>query len=221
MAREERGQEARAAVSELARLQADHEGLSWPELDEIALARGHAALVEDARLVDFDALSDLSGRAASQGRFRADIVRALAWFDLGQVDQATDLIGGALQRAHENGQRRLFLDEGARMAALLRETLKRSGPRSSAVGAFIHELLASFSDVTGADERDRLRGLLTPREREILRELARGVPNKLIARVLDLSENAVKFHLKNIYRKLGVGGRGMAIVVTSKLELCD
>jgi LuxR family maltose regulon positive regulatory protein len=225
MAREGRGEEALAAVSEIARLQADHEGLSWPELDEIALARNHAALVSDACLVDFDALCDLSSRAQSQGRFRsalrADSLRALAWFELGRLDQAIAMIGGVLQRAHEHGYRRLFLDEGARMAALLRETLKRSGPRSGPIATFIHELLASFSDVTNADERDRLLGLLTSREREILRELSHGVPNKLIARALDLSENAVKFHLKNIYRKLGVVGRSMAIMVTTKLELCD
>lgn len=225
LAREERAQEAAAAVSELVRLQAGHAGLLWAEQDEIALARGHAALVEDARLVDLDALSALSRRATAQGRsrsaLRADILRALVWFDLGRLDQAVDLIDGVLQRAQVDGHRRLFLDEGARMAALLRETLKRSQTRSSTIAAFLHELLASFSDLTNPDERDRLLGLLTPREREILRELSRDVPNKLIARALDLSENAVKFHLKNIYRKLGVIGRSMAIAVTSKLELCD
>lgn len=224
MAREGRAQEARAAVSEIARLQADHAELPWAELDEIALARGHAALVEDARLVDLEALSDLSRRAASQGRLRsslrADVLRSLAWFELGRLDQAVDLIGAVLQHAQESGHRRLFLDEGARMAALLRETLKRSGPRSSANAAFLHALLASFSGAASADERDRLLGLLTPREREILRELTRGVPNKVIARALDLSENAVKFHLKKIYRKLDVVGRGMAIAVANKLELC-
>lgn len=225
LAREERAQEARSAVAELVRLQADHEGLLWAEQDEIALARGHAALAEDARLVDLDALSALSKRATSQGRsrsaLRADILHALIWFDLGRLDQAVDLINSVLQRAHVDGHRRLLLDEGARMAALLRETLKRSRPRSSTIAAFVHELLPGFSDVTSADERDRLLGLLTPREREIVRELSRGVPNKLIARALDLSENAVKFHLKNIYRKLGVIGRSMAIAVTRKLELCD
>jgi LuxR family transcriptional regulator, maltose regulon positive regulatory protein len=223
MAREERGQEARAAVSELARLQADHEGLSWPELDEIALARAHAALLEDARLVDFDALSDLSTRAASQSRFRstlrADVLRALAWFELGRLDEAVGLIGDILERAHADGYRRLFLDEGARMARLLRETLKR--PHSNTIASFLPEVLASFSSSTPADQRARLQGALTPREREILRELSRGVPNKLIARALDLSENSVKFHLKNIYRKLDVVGRSMAIAVSNKLELCD
>ena len=97
-------------------------------------------------------------KAASARALRADVLRALAWFELGRLDQAVDLIGDVLQRAQENGYRRLFLDEGARMAALLRETLKRSGPRSSAIAAFLHELLASFSDVTNADERDRLLG---------------------------------------------------------------
>lgn len=50
-------------------------------------------------------------------------------------------------------------------------------------------------------------GQLTDREAEILTHLADGASNKLIARRLDLTENTVKFHLKNIFAKLGVSSR--------------
>ncbi|WP_404421701.1 response regulator [Thalassospira australica] len=54
---------------------------------------------------------------------------------------------------------------------------------------------------------------LTPREREVLALLAEGRPNKDIARHLDLREITVKYHLKNIYRKLHVSNRAQAVKI--------
>jgi DNA-binding NarL/FixJ family response regulator len=79
--------------------------------------------------------------------------------------------------------------------------------------------LTSFGELTRDDEKARLLATLTPREREILRALVRGGSNKVIARAINLNENAVKFHLKNVFRKLGVASRGMAIAMAEKLEL--
>ncbi|MGH8429998.1 MAG: helix-turn-helix domain-containing protein, partial [Solimonas sp.] len=51
---------------------------------------------------------------------------------------------------------------------------------------------------------------LSEREREILVLVAQAMSNKKIAKVLNVSAETVKWHLKNIYAKLGVGGRGGA-----------
>ena len=51
---------------------------------------------------------------------------------------------------------------------------------------------------------------LTPREREVLALLADGLPNKLIARRLDISEKTVKAHLTNIFHRIGVTDRTQA-----------
>ncbi|HJQ84663.1 MAG TPA: response regulator transcription factor [Candidatus Binatia bacterium] len=48
---------------------------------------------------------------------------------------------------------------------------------------------------------------LSERELEILRTVSRGLSNKAIARELWISEQTVKFHLTNIYRKLGISNR--------------
>jgi DNA-binding NarL/FixJ family response regulator len=48
---------------------------------------------------------------------------------------------------------------------------------------------------------------LTPRELEILRLVAEGHSNSQLARMLWVTEQTVKFHLSNIYRKLGVANR--------------
>jgi two-component system, NarL family, nitrate/nitrite response regulator NarL len=49
--------------------------------------------------------------------------------------------------------------------------------------------------------------LLTSREREITRLVARGLSNKSIARRLMLSDGTVRIHLHNIFQKLGVANR--------------
>jgi len=48
---------------------------------------------------------------------------------------------------------------------------------------------------------------LTTRERDIMRELARGASNKEIARSLMLAESTVKIHVRNILRKLNLTSR--------------
>jgi DNA-binding NarL/FixJ family response regulator len=53
---------------------------------------------------------------------------------------------------------------------------------------------------------------LTPREREVLAQIARGLPNKLIALELGVSERTVKTHVSNILGKLGFTDRTQAAV---------
>ena len=53
---------------------------------------------------------------------------------------------------------------------------------------------------------------LTPRERETLAWLAKGVSNKEIARALDLAESTVKVHVQSILRKLNLSSRVQAAV---------
>jgi DNA-binding NarL/FixJ family response regulator len=61
---------------------------------------------------------------------------------------------------------------------------------------------------TRAEERPT--GDLSERERDVLRLVARGLPNKRIARELDISEKTVKAHLTNIFQRIGVTDRTQA-----------
>lgn len=60
---------------------------------------------------------------------------------------------------------------------------------------------------------------LTPRELEVLQLLAEGLPNKIIALRLDISEHTVKFHVNAILGKLGAQSRTEAVVRASRLGL--
>ena len=53
--------------------------------------------------------------------------------------------------------------------------------------------------------------LLSDREVEVLREMARGSANKQIAADLSISESTVKTHVTNIFQKLEVGHRTEAV----------
>jgi DNA-binding NarL/FixJ family response regulator len=62
----------------------------------------------------------------------------------------------------------------------------------------------SFQSTTNTRRRG---GLLTKRETQILELVSKGYSNGQVARVLWVTEQTVKFHLSNIYRKLGVANR--------------
>jgi DNA-binding NarL/FixJ family response regulator len=62
---------------------------------------------------------------------------------------------------------------------------------------------------------------LTPREKEVLREIARGANNKQIAALLTISVNTVKKHVSSILTKLGVQDRRQAAERASRLGLVD
>lgn len=94
---------------------------------------------------------------------------------------------------------------GAAMVSALHLVL--SGER------FIPSMLVDHDSVPEPDEGRRadIATRLTPRERDILRLLREGLPNKVIANRLDVSEVTVKSHLGNVFRKLGVQNRLQAM----------
>jgi len=52
---------------------------------------------------------------------------------------------------------------------------------------------------------------LTKRERELLKAISNGLTNEQIAARIGISHNTVKYHLKNLYDKIGVRNRAMAV----------
>lgn len=80
-------------------------------------------------------------------------------------------------------------------------------PRSAAV------VLRAVSGESDSSEA------LSDREREVLRLLADGLANKRIGETLYISESTVKFHIRNIIRKLGVSKRTDAVYIASKRGL--
>jgi DNA-binding NarL/FixJ family response regulator len=101
-------------------------------------------------------------------------------------------------------------------AGVMAYTFKTAEPQAiaAAVGAalthstYIEQVPAPLPDPPQPPAAfDRSRCDLTPRELEILSVVASGLSNGQIAKKLWVTEQTVKFHLSNIYRKLGVANR--------------
>jgi DNA-binding NarL/FixJ family response regulator len=84
-----------------------------------------------------------------------------------------------------------------------------SPPMSMSVA---NKIVNYFNKMDAMDE-------LTARERQVLKELCRGQGQKQIADHLKISNDTVKFHLKNIYRKLNVVNAAQAAHVAGKSGL--
>lgn len=106
------------------------------------------------------------------------------------------------------------------------------GGASGAIGknAPREELLSAIRSVAGgktvfSDEIKQLMAetkdipVLSPRQKEVLEALSRGLTNDDIARQYNLSRAAIKFHPLELYRKLGVANRTEAVSIAMKRHL--
>jgi LuxR family maltose regulon positive regulatory protein len=133
----------------------------------------------------------------------------------------------ALRLANNGGFVRAVLDEGPGVLQLVREryqSLLEADPGTPAAQPereFVETILkASGMDLgRGAGMLTVVSQPLTEREREMLLMLAHGTSNKDIASQLFVSENTVKYHLKNIYSKLSVGSRVQAIGAARRIGI--
>lgn len=156
-------------------------------------------------------------------------LEALTLHQRGEDNRAHRSLKRALQLAEQSGFVRLFLDEGDFILPLLQEQYaslaqEKGGP-ASRLRAYIAGLLeAGGEPVTQAAApvpriSETIADPLSDREKEILVSLANGLSNKDIARRVFVSENTVKFHLKNIFLKLSVDSRLHAIQAAQRMGL--
>ena len=83
------------------------------------------------------------------------------------------------------------------------------GIRAAARGEAPLDPRAARTVLNARAEPDPLSGF-SPREREVLGLLVEGLPNKLIARRLEITEKTVKAHLTRVFREIGVTDRTQA-----------
>jgi LuxR family maltose regulon positive regulatory protein len=146
------------------------------------------------------------------------IARTLLYLAAGKNHKALQALEQALTAAAPTGLFRIFLDEGDPLQALLEELRPRL--KDEALAAYVNRLLqAPSGQAAKPATADGHPELLSGRELEVLRDLARGLTYEEIGRELFLSLNTVQFHVKNIYRKLLVNKRVQAIEKAGELNL--
>ena len=145
------------------------------------------------------------------------ILQALSHSANGAKDKAADHLADAMTLVEKERFIRTFLDEGKAMASLLSEALvKRTVPK------YTEKLLDAFiskDQSDGKGVKSVLPEFLSERELEILTLIAEGLKNKEIGEKLFISLNTVLYHTKNLYGKLGVNKRTLAIAKARELKL--
>jgi DNA-binding NarL/FixJ family response regulator len=104
---------------------------------------------------------------------------------------------------------------GCLLKSMLREDMITAVRKVHAGGRFIPaEIAATLAEHANDDA-------LSDREIEVLRKVAAGASNKIIAAQLELFEATVKSHLKNIISKLGANSRTHAVTIATARGFLD
>jgi LuxR family maltose regulon positive regulatory protein len=195
------------------RMQHELEDLSQARL-EIALGRAQEAL---ARLSMWQADAQAEGRTRSE--IEILIVRALAYASLQDNMQALASLAEALDLSQMGDHRRLFVDEGQPMVALLKTMLaERDEPYASYARVMLHAVMQAQMTQPEATT-ELLIEPLSAQELRVLRLLTAGLSNADIAGELVVSVNTIKTQLKSIYHKLSVRSREEACDAARDLHL--
>lgn len=143
-------------------------------------------------------------------------VKAVVYHARGDAEQALATLEHALELAEPEGYMRVFADEGAPMARLMRRMLTHS-PASE----YIRRILEALGETVKIELAiaSKLDEPLSQRELEVLRLIVEGATNKEIADELVLTVNTVKRHISNIFGKLVVRNRAEAIARARELTL--
>jgi LuxR family maltose regulon positive regulatory protein len=150
------------------------------------------------------------------------ILQAMAKFALGDEGAKKTLLS-ALALSEPEGYRRYFLDEGWRLADLMRQCRsiqQESGSHLPSL-TFIDRLLKAIQLMgpTTAHLEDGLPISLSAREMEVLALIAEGKSNQEISTQLYLALNTVKRHVYNIFATLEVKKRTQAVSKARQLGL--
>lgn len=150
-------------------------------------------------------------------------MRALAYQRNRQLPQALVGLNDALLVAAPRQYLRTFLDEGQEVGALL-NGMSAQPDRYPETMPLVRRLLRSLDRVAQSEPHkpgvaDGLMGELTKREIKLLKRLESGMSNKEIAESVFITEGTLKWHLTNIYSKLGAKNRAGALVKARGLAL--
>lgn len=188
----------------------------WREYHANGIAAAELAIVSADPAAALTILTDLAAAAAAGHRARdgrvIEFLIAIASYGAGAKDEAAAALVRLLEPALPEDDTEFLVESGPLAVPLLqyaRQWTRDHGASTlarQALGAALTRL-SSF----GAGKSESSTAVLSAREFEVLGELARASSNKVIARALQMTENTVKFHLKNIFQKLGIHHRAQAI----------
>ena len=201
-------------VGEAARTLAAAHALQGPPSEFEALTQARLLLAQhhpSRAAITLDRLERLARNEACDGSLIAiHVLQSLCLIATGDRKQAMARLERAVSLAASSGYRRVFLDEGTPVLAMLEE-MRHVAPE------FVNGLLEPLAGETAPPAA--LPDPLSRSEREILRLLNRGMTNQEIADQLAITVGTTKWHLNRIFSKLQVRNRTEAISKGRHLKL--
>jgi len=172
------------------------------------VAQAHAAIAaQDWRLAaDTLARADAMAQGAKLGRLHIELLGLRAWALDRCGEKSRVLLGEAADLAATYGLLRVFDDAHPALGVWVRQTLPGvSGPSAAAPPG------ASTPVSPPATARSNPSMALTPKEREVLELTARNLSNKEIGLAMQVGEQTIKWHMKNLFAKLDAGTRKQVV----------
>lgn len=198
--------------------------------DHPVVREGLVSVLEDQPEIEVVGSLDSAERAVAQiGRLRPDIV--LLDLELPGMDGVAAIprllaahpsTGVIVFTAYDTEERVLgALRAGARGYLLKGATGQEIAQAIRAVQAGGSHLAPRVASTVLAQVKGSPRTApeLSPREHEVLRLVADGLPTKQIARALGITERTVKFHVASLMRKLGADNRAQMVAVAAQRHL--
>lgn len=137
------------------------------------------------------------------------IHNALAKYHLYGLNMGVKKLDEALSLGEKDNIVMPFVENGTYILPMLKTGFSMVSQKY--INQILNLIEKNEETASACPTKDQHTGLLSSREIEVLRSMARGLSQKSIASQLFISENTVKRHTQNIYQKLGVNNKTLAI----------
>jgi LuxR family maltose regulon positive regulatory protein len=182
-------------------------------LREVAFAHAAIASQDWRRAAEALAHADTAAQGFKLGRLHIELLGLRAWVLDRCGERSLGLLREAAELAAIYGLLRVFDDAHPALGDWVRQALPGStgaaaqGPAPSAGPA--RAPTAAATTVTRAKSSPSM--ALTPKEREVLELAARNLSNKEIGLAMQVGEETIKWHMKNLFAKLDAGTRKQVV----------
>jgi LuxR family maltose regulon positive regulatory protein len=174
------------------------------------VAFGHAAIAaqEWRRAAEVLDQADARAQRIRQGRLHLELLGLRAYVLDRCGEKSLPMLREAIDLASTYGLVRVFDDAHPALGDWVRQTMQGSTP--SAAGPLAAPMRAPQPG-PAAKTRSTPTMALTPKEREVLELAARNLSNKEIGLAMQVGEETIKWHMKNLFAKLDAGTRKQVV----------
>jgi LuxR family maltose regulon positive regulatory protein len=161
-----------------------------------------------------DAAFKLAGKLATRTvlevrhRIALSILQAFLHHRVGEAGIARRHLARALRSAEAEGLLAALIEDGESLEKVLPLFLAKPGPGNESLASFAQRVARLLRTLPATPLYSKTLAGVTRQEHRVLSYAADGYTNKQIARAVGASESVVKFHLRNLFKKMGVASRG-------------